>query len=421
MKKRWDSWKVLYILIASLYGINAVAGNIATTRAQIALVYYKDFPAGAIKNNAPVPGCILKANAGKLFWHCRERVYLLRSLTQVASLKQKQHRLTFNSFALDPNHTEAQIISVHLLKKPRVLPGNNFVPVTGIFITHSFKVKQYQFKNSGTGHISNIRATRDHPFYTETSHSFIPVSRVSSTDHLLNDKQETVHLLCPANRTSHCGIPVAQSLPIQVYNLETDKKHTFYAGKEKIFVHNCTDSSAFSPTLPYSTPVSTLGVDTKSKEERELLGTLTRRLLRSTISEKLKQVRGAEDFKPETIAYYTFHGTEVDNSSGVLFRGTNKSRNTRGVFVKQTPTNIVNMMRRADEFEKAETVFIINSAPATKEEAISRDLAGYFRQIANISNKNVIYNTKNSVATSFSGHILCDLIGDYEFILVRPH
>ena len=420
MKKRWYRWKVLYLLIASLYGINAVAGNLTTTLAQITLVYYKDFPAQAIKNNVPVPDCVLKADYGKLFWHCRESVYLLRSLTQVASLKRKKNRLTFNSSALDPNHTGVQIISVHRLKKPPVLPGNNFVPVTGIFITHSFKVKQYQFKNSGTGSISNIRATRDHPFYTETSRSFIPVSRVSSTDHLLNDKQETVHLLCPVNRTSHCGMPASQSLPVQVYNLETDKKHTFYAGEEKIFVHNCTDSSAFPPTLPFSIPVSILSVDDKS-EEKETLGIFTRGLLRSIISEKLEQVRGAEDFKPETIAYYAFCGTEVDYPSGVLFREIHKSRNARAVLVKQTPTDIVNFMRIIPEFEKAETVFIINSAPATKEETVSRDLAGYFRQVAIISNKNVIYNTKNSVTASFTNHILCNLIGDCEFVLVRPH
>ena len=118
MKKYWHGWKVLYVLIASLYSLKAVSDNLIWAR--ISLVYYKDFPAQTIKNNMSVPGCVLKMNSdksGRMLWHCRERTYLIRPLSQVASFNQQRHRLKFNSAEFNPNHTSGRIISVHLLKK----------------------------------------------------------------------------------------------------------------------------------------------------------------------------------------------------------------------------------------------------------------------------------------------------------------
>ena len=379
-------WKALYISIVSLCSISAVSGNFSTGWAQIALVYYKDFPALAIKNNIPVRGCILKLDSGRSYWHCKERVYLLRPVSPAASLKQKRQRLKLNAAEFNFNHTGTRIVSVHFLGSPPALSYPGYVPVTGIFITHSLKVKQYKFKNLSTGHISSIRATRDHPFYTENSRSFVPVSRVSSADHLLNDQQETVHLLCPANRTAHCGITVSQSLPMQVYNLETDRKHTFFAGDEKIFVHNCNP-----PLPPYFDFSSMLPLNDFQTYEDEGKTFFRARLFGKSASALLEHTWGAKNINPEKVAYYVFCDDGKGASSGVLFFKKYNASN----LTAQSPENIVAAMRLAPEFDTAETVLIINSAPATKAEIISRDFEGYFREVATISGKNIIYNTKS--------------------------
>ena len=309
MKKYWHRWKFLYVLIASLYSANAVSDDL--TRARISLVYYKDFPAQAIKNNVPVPGCILKMSpdkSGRILWHCLERIYLIRPLSQVALLKQKQHRLQFNSAAFDLNHTNARIVSVHLLKKTPALSGSGYVPVTGIFITHSFKVKRYQFKNDRTGRISELRATVNHPFYVENSGSFVPVSSVSSTDHLINNKHETVQLLCPAGHTMHCGTMVSGSLPMRVYNLESHKKHTFFAGSEETLVHN---GCVFFKN--YSEPVDQ---DESIRRLKEVARTKLSRESATKLWEKTPDTQGLD---PEKIVYCGFLGAMNDSPPGVLY------------------------------------------------------------------------------------------------------
>ena len=390
MKKYWYEWNVLCVLIASLSSITAVSGDL--TQARISLIYYKDFPAQAIKNNVPVPGCILKTNSdksGRVLWHCLERIYLIRPLSQVALLKQKQHRLKFNSAAFDLNHTNARIVSVHPLKKPPALSDSGYVPVTGIFITHSFKVKRYQFKNDRTGRISELRATVSHPFYVENSGSFVPVSSVSSTDHLLNNKHETVQLLCPAGRTVHCGVTVSESLPMRVYNLESYKKHTFFAGSEETLVHNgCVFFKNYiKPTLPWwmmdpytRSLVETAGT-TLSSESAELLW---------------GKVPGAQALDIKKAVYYGFIGALNEHSlPGVLFMDHATPWSLYNRYIALSPDDVLRIISPTPGFDKAETIFFINGAPNTMREAINRDFTGYFQKIADLSGKNVVFNTFN--------------------------
>ena len=403
MKKYWHRWKVSAVLIASLFSVNAVSGDL--TRARISLVYYKDFPAQTIKNNVPVPGCILKMNSdksGRVLWHCLERTYLIRPLSQFALLRQKQHRLKFNSAAFNLNHTNTRIVSVHLLKKPPILSDNGYVPVTGIFVTHSFKVRQYQFKNTETGHISNIRATWDHPFYTEDSGSFLPVSMVSSANHLINNKHEILQLSCPASCTTHCGAMVSRSLPAQVYNLETDKKHTFFAGAENIFVHNCDGHRHFAVLLNNHITYETERAGAKIEgDERVLYEGGVESLHKHSASQLLSNVDGEREIIRSKVAFYAMTGVHNNNSPfGVLFKDTGRSKSINESLEALSSEEAVEMMQQAPEYAEAETVFIINNAPAEEEAAVSRGFTEYFQAIGKLSGKKVIYNRWNSLGLS---------------------
>ena len=397
MKRYRNQRNFIYILAVFLCNANAVAAHLPINLAEISLLYYKDFPAPDVKSNVPVPGCILQTGAnesGSMFWHCQEEIHLLRPLSQVALLRQKPYVLRLHSTELNINHVEARIISVHPLKKTPVLSDGNYMQVTGIFITHSLKVRQYKFKNFSTGHISDIRATRDHLFYTENSHSFVPVFRVSSTDHLINDKQEKVQLLCPAGHAMHCGIPVSRSLPMRVYNLEIDKQHTFYAGDEKIFVHNCDISS---DVLPFN---NHLIDESELAEEGQGYREVGKWLDANNVARLMKSVEGAEGIDSGKVAYYGFHGADSNSRSlppGVLFMEDSMSMHSGERFIAQRSEEIVDIMRLSPEFENAETVCIINSAPATEQEAESEYFTEYFQKIADLSNKKVVYNRINSL------------------------
>ena len=375
MKEKWYKWFFLYIGLISLYSFNAFSESMPAGWARVSLVYYKDFPAPAINNSTPVSGCILKAGVdgtGSMRWHCQEKVYLLRPLSpsQVASLQQKPHRFS-DAVASDFNHANARVTSVHLLKKAPVLSDRGHMSVTGIFITHSLKVKQYRFKNVKTGDISSIRATDNHPFYSKDSGSFVPVSSLSSNDHLINNKQETVQLLCTGGGTTDCGISASGLSPALVYNLETYKKHTFYAGHAQILVHNCTTRPLYDHSRPRVIKQRELSTDDATGLIRKVKG------------------KQAKSISAEKTVYYFFNGTESDDSyTGVLFDGVDA-----GPKPALSAEEVVGRMQRAPEFNDAEAVYILHSIDGDQS-IFARSFRAYFQKVAWLSGKKVLYNAK---------------------------
>ena len=380
MKKHWYKRAFLSICMVSLCSLNAFSENISTGRALISLVYYKDFLVKTtIKNNVHIPGCVLKAGADgsdSMHWHCQEKAYLLRPVSQLAALQQKSYRFQSDYVESNFNHADTQVISVHILKKASVLSNNGNMPVTGIFITHSLNVKQYRFKNIKTGHLSSIKATDNHPFYSEDSGTFVPVSSISSNDHLINNKREKIQLLCSHGRTTHCGISAYQPLPTRVYNLETYRKHTFYAGHEQILVHNC-----FLPLNDYS--------------QRGII--LRRRL---TIDDAASLIRGVKDaesrnYDPGDIAFYFFHGVEKDYLPRDMLFETEEMDGKMHSY-SLSVQDVAKKISEAPEFVNADAVFIINSAPHWDTNIPFR-FSLYFRKIAEEIGKNVLHNRANPV------------------------
>ena len=110
-------------------------------------------------------------------------------------------------------------------------------PVIGKFKRYAPVVKTYRFRNFSTGKVSIVHATPNHPFYVKNKHAFVPINKVSMHDDLVSDSGESIKLLCPYYKRSHCGQSYNKK-PMPVYNLEVYQKHVYFVGTNNILVHN---------------------------------------------------------------------------------------------------------------------------------------------------------------------------------------
>ncbi|MED7789695.1 hypothetical protein [Francisella sp. 19X1-34] len=121
-------------------------------------------------------------------------------------------------------------------------------PVIGTFKRYAAIVKTYTFKDLITGKISKVTSTPGHKYYVRNrtvnniignDTHYISISRVKSDDILLSQIGDKIKLVCPTNKTSHCGkLYNTGHKPINVYNLEIYNKHRYFVGKNFILVHN---------------------------------------------------------------------------------------------------------------------------------------------------------------------------------------
>ena len=215
----------------------------------------------------------------------------------------------------------------------------------------------------------------------------------------MNNQHETVQLLCPASRTTHCGAMVSRSSPMQVYNLETDKKHTFFAGSEKIFVHNCdTPSYLFAPLHNHIVYNAEREHEIMEESDRALYEMGRKRLCKYSAAQLLSTVDGEREISGN-IAYYAMTGVyDSDSPPGVLFKDTGKSKSINESLKALSSEEVVGIMQQAPEYAEAETVVIINDAPVEEEGAVSRGFTEYFQAIGTLSGKKVVYNRRNSLS-----------------------
>ncbi|MED7789690.1 hypothetical protein [Francisella sp. 19X1-34] len=137
----------------------------------------------------------------------------------------------------------------------------NSYPVIGTFKRYAPVVKTYIFKDLTTGKISKVTSTPGHKFYVKNrtvnniigkNTHYISISRVRSTDILISQTGDKIKLICPINKTSHCGkLYNRYHKPISVYNLEIYNKHRYFVGKNSILVHNgpCSNEAINSDTI----------------------------------------------------------------------------------------------------------------------------------------------------------------------------
>ena len=388
---------LLFLFAVLLFSINAGAINHPSAWVRLTLVYYKNFPYHGVKGRAPpVSGCTLRTDSAGLhhtLWHCQERIYLLRPLSEPASWNRDQgpFKPKFSVFKI--NHIQAKITSFHILKKIPDLSDKDHMPVTAIFITHSLKVRQYQFINTNTGTISSIRATYDHPFYLEDRKIFVPVSQISPVNNLINNKHELIKIICPENIITHCGtVKGYLPFPTQVYNLEVYKKHAFYAGGENLFVHNC--------TLSYNHHATNVGFEYVMVKGEKVHRESIRKVTVDNIRKILSSMKDVDDIDIHRMAIYSLHGNEkpMFNENALYFQHQLKS-----------PEEIAVVLRQAPEFEKAKTVLITNCAPVKKSKMSASLFSRYFQSLANHIHKDVIYNSQGKmyvIPCEYRGHIV---------------
>ena len=259
--------------IAQLFATEALrpeqSSSVVTHWSEVDLVYYKDFPYTEYKHYQPVSGCSLihrqiknRASTASDLLHCVEQIHLLLPTVKAENLREEQQVKAYLDPGADDNlmagHVFPGIHAYIALIKPVNLHADllhgakNKQLVSALFIRHALNVKTYQFKNIITGSISTIKATDNHPFYLRNKKAFVPIGHASSSDRLITATGQAVRLVCPENRKKHCGTSYKNNKPVVVFNMEVNKKYTYFVGDNNhILVHNCEEKVKDAITHAY--------------------------------------------------------------------------------------------------------------------------------------------------------------------------
>ena len=133
----------------------------------------------------------------------------------------------------------SSVTPFHPDKKKSVQPaGTSSNRVTGIYIHDTDNVRTWKFIDRKK-HLTIIHATPNHPFYVQNLKKFLPLQKITSAMTLIDDRQHTIHLFCPAQKSRRCGLPYHPGRVNTVYNIEVDQQHQYFVSGEHILVHNC--------------------------------------------------------------------------------------------------------------------------------------------------------------------------------------
>ena len=212
----------------------------------VKIAYNNDFPYSKIYENRNIEGCYkfhLTENNAVL--RCREYVSIIRLggvLKKWLELQQKGKKNIFSLNEFGILNAKAKIVSVQpanwfVKELMRVKKGNNIV--SGVFIRHTTDVRKYGFMRKGNNEIAYINATKNHPFYVRNRDKFVSVNRISATDLLINDDGKGFLLHSRSDLKEDKKLNT--HIPRVVYNIELHSNHTYFVGKQKIFVHNTCD------------------------------------------------------------------------------------------------------------------------------------------------------------------------------------
>ena len=208
-------------------------------------ISYHDFPYQNAWGDKHIQGCFrLKSSGRRDYLRCREQTNLIRSKKQIDIFLDEQKR-TGHVNLHTPDNEHAYIISTtafsqintaektgNMLSALKTSVANTFV--SGTFMHHVMAVKKYTFKTAG-GNKEKIMVTPQHRFYVLNKHQFIPIKSIAPTDRLITSSGKTVSLI---NTECYPEKNCKLDRPIAVYNIETNNKHTYFAGKNRILVHN---------------------------------------------------------------------------------------------------------------------------------------------------------------------------------------
>ena len=213
-----------------------------TLSAKIALTYYNSLFCSDECQKHPVENCS-KITGQPYRLMCREEIVLIRPKRLSDQWSKEQHHkgyidLNMKEFGIE--HIKAYITSVIPFISTSFKTDSynkNTKLVTGIFKRHSFNVHTYTFKNINTGRLSSLRATPNHRFYIKNRQVFLAIKNITKKDTLITSDGSSIKRVYSDRNTQITGSDKTNS-PTLVYNLEIQKKHTYFAGSDNILVHN---------------------------------------------------------------------------------------------------------------------------------------------------------------------------------------
>ena len=216
---------------------------------KVIIVYFHDFPYQKKMGEHTCAGCFIfkkhpqsSAFYSKPVLRCKEKAHFLLPVAAVKRWQEEQSQngfihLNLPEFGL--RSVNARIVTVIPVSSEKLTAGQAHTErVIGIFIRYSTDVRRYLFINEKTRRINTINVTGSHRFYVRNRHAFIAIKDVLSTDELLSDIGDNIKVICPAGKLFHCGQSFHHRQPVQVYNLETSRQHTYFAGSTMLLVHN---------------------------------------------------------------------------------------------------------------------------------------------------------------------------------------
>ena len=233
----------VFIRIICAYGLAAVNDKdtrlIVLNLKDIDIIYYHDFSSEAVEVSENNRDCFYPWFHSEIV-RCKERAQLLRSADVVNKWWLQQSRqgyflFTDSDIGIKAEH--AYIIRVHNFSHKESSDEYLADRVTGKIIRHALNVETYTFLNLKTGAISTINATANHRFYVLNRQAFIPVSKIIPADRLINKAGERLRLLCSKRMGKH-GVSDSKKRLLSVHNLEVYSRHTYFAGKNRVLVHN---------------------------------------------------------------------------------------------------------------------------------------------------------------------------------------
>ena len=234
---------------------NGIIPSLSRRLMQVNLQYYNDFFYADIWKYTNPEECFTAFKISTFITpcfipvlRCREQFILLRSEKNIRAWQKMQKQWGYILLSIPKyrlNNLHAYIASVKNFNLYKTIKKNNSGTgqITGIFIHHTRNIRRYITQNKETGKTSYINATPSHNFYMENKKLFAPISQFTGKDTLLDNHGNKAKLLCSNNEHSYCGKSIDRGKPMAVYNLEVYPQHTYYVGKQKILVHNCTPSA----------------------------------------------------------------------------------------------------------------------------------------------------------------------------------
>ena len=213
----------------------------------ITIAYHKNLPYKKAYGKSLIPGC-KKIDTNRAILICTEYIQLIRPMTLIKKWQDTQKKtgylpITLPEFNILNEAGKIISISPAATYSKYLLSETNSTGhmVTGKFIRHSDKVGHYIFTTGKDSVIDNINATDNHLFYVRNRNKFIPIGKIRSTDLLINEEGKTIYLkhsISGKDKDKDKDKESADKIPEVVYNLEISSNHTYFAGRQKILVHN---------------------------------------------------------------------------------------------------------------------------------------------------------------------------------------